>query len=189
MNGRSSFGFTGDAGITRAEFSTILLRVYALAGGAVPGEKAVVGLDGIYDRLGSAGYSAAELSGSVHFSDVRGTEWFGNVAGMAFGLGIVKGGEGASFDGSNEISRQEAMVMIHRLSVLVGILRGDEGGAMGLAGFEDSGSVAGWAYESMGYGVRLGLIEGYDGYIDPAGNITRGQTATILQRLVVLMVK
>ncbi len=189
MSGRSAFGFAGDAGITRAEFSTILLRVYALAGGAVPGEKAVVGLDGIYDRLGSAGYSAAELSGSVHFSDVRGTEWFGNVAGMAFGLGIAKGGEGASFGGSNEISRQEAMVMIHRLSVLVGILRGDEGGAMGLAGFEDSGSVAGWAYESMGYGVRLGLIEGYDGYIDPAGNITRGQTATILQRLVVLMVK
>ncbi len=189
MNGRSAFGFAGDAGITRAEFSTILLRVYALAGGAVPGEKAVVGLDGIYDRLGSAGYSAAELSGSVHFSDVRGTEWFGNVAGMAFGLGIAKGGEGASFGGSNEISRQEAMVMIHRLSVLVGILKGDEGGAMGLAGFEDSGSVAGWAYESMGYGVRSGLIEGYDGHIDPAGNITRGQTATILQRLLVLMVK
>ncbi len=185
MNGRSSGEFAGDAGVTRAEFSTILLRAYALAGGALPQNgTGTIDLAGLSESLKESGSLE-----TASFPDVAGSEWYGDMAKMAFALGIVKGGENGAFGANNPISRQEAMVMIYRLAALLSLEGTNEGGAMGLAGYEDAGDISGWAYEAMGYGVHTGLLEGFDGHIAPTAGITRGQTAAILERMVTLIIE
>ncbi len=56
-------------------------------------------------------------------------------------------------------------------------------------GFADSGRVSGYAAEAMRWAVGSGLVDGKGGLLDPIGTATRGEVATIMQRMVALMVK
>ena len=59
-----------------------------------------------------------------------------------------------------------------------------------LAKFDDHGETSSWAKEAKEWAVGAGLITGKDGNkLDPTGNATRAEVATILERLVGLMMK
>jgi len=52
-----------------------------------------------------------------------------------------------------------------------------------LAGFADADMVASYAVESIAKLVRMGLITGSDGRINPLGNTTRAEAAVLLYRV------
>ena len=63
-----------------------------------------------------------------------------------------------------------------------------EGGAMGLAGYEDSMDISDWAYEAMGWAVRCGILCGKgSGLICPKDPMTRCELALVLARAAALV--
>ncbi len=46
----------------------------------------------------------------------------------------------------------------------------------------DAGQVQGYAQPAMAWAVAEGIVEGMDGNLNPAGNASRAQIATILMR-------
>ena len=77
------------------------------------------------------------------------------------------------FDPEGSITRQEAMTVIGRLTE-TGYEKSD------LSEFSDKDKVASWAYDYVCTLVKMGIISGSDGKLDPEGNITREQAAKII---------
>ncbi len=91
-------------------------------------------------------------------------------------LGIMNGkasGDVMNFDPLGNLTRQEAMTVIGRLTEK-GFEKSD------LAEFSDKDKIADWAYEYAATLVKIGVITGSDGKLDPEGNITREQAAKII---------
>ena len=92
--------------------------------------------------------------------------------------GIILGDDRNAFDPRGTLTREQLAVMFFRAMV-----KEDQGGAMGLAGYEDSADISSWAYTAMGWAVRVGLVNGTgEGRLSPQGPVTRGTLATLLLR-------
>ena len=58
-----------------------------------------------------------------------------------------------------------------------------------LNGFNDGGKTASWASDAMQWAVSVGLFQGNaDGSLNPGGKATRAEVATLLERMVKLIV-
>ncbi|PKM71803.1 MAG: hypothetical protein CVU91_12410 [Firmicutes bacterium HGW-Firmicutes-16] len=145
--------FAGERAITRAEFAAIIVRALGLP-----------------------------TTGTSAFTDVAISAWYNGAVGTAFEYGIVSGVGNNKFNPDANITRQDAMVMVTRAAKLCGMDTTD-GGAMGLAGFEDATKISSWAYDSAAFNVKNGLIKGDNGKISPSAAITRAETATVVLRL------
>ena len=65
----------------------------------------------------------------------------------------------------------------------------DVSGSASLAGFPDGGKTSVWAQEAMSWAVSVGLFRGDEtGALNPGGEATRTEVATLVQRLVKLIV-
>lgn len=86
-------------------------------------------------------------------------------------------------DGTNpngQISREQLATIIYRYAQAKGV---DTTAGGSLERFPDAGSVSDWAREAMSWAVGNGIISGVGGVtLDPSGNATRAQVATILMR-------
>ena len=51
-----------------------------------------------------------------------------------------------------------------------------------LSGYPDAGQVQDYAQPAMAWAVAEGIVEGVDGNLNPTGDATRAQIATILMR-------
>ena len=59
----------------------------------------------------------------------------------------------------------------------------DVSGQTSLTGYHDAASVSGWAEDAMQWAVAAGIITGKGhGTLDPKGNATRSEIATIMMR-------
>ena len=87
--GRSASVFDGDASITKAEFSAILVRALGLP-----------------------------ADGTSTFSDVPADAWYTGAVATAAQYGIVSGKGGNRFEPDTAITRQEAMLMLQRAAAL-----------------------------------------------------------------------
>lgn len=96
----------------------------------------------------------------------------------AYENGLVSGRSDGSFDGSAGVTRQELAVMLWRCAKLTGeaAYTGD------LSAFSDAGSVSDWAGDGVTWAVSQGLLQGSGGKLNPRANVTRAETAQILQR-------
>lgn len=114
------------------------------------------------------------------FSDISQTAWCFGAIGTAYEYGIVNGKDETHFDPNASITREEAMAMVYRASKITELA-----GTMGtLDRFSDAGSIHAWALDSARWNVGSGLIQGNNaGMICGQDNITRGETATIILRL------
>jgi len=159
VNGTDDTHFTPNAAITRAEFAAIIVRSLGLA-----------------DNGHNAG-----------FSDVADSAWYAGAVAKAHEYGIIEGYEDGSFGPTQTITRQEAMVMIARAMKLTG-LNSDISSAdadAALAAFADQASVAGWAKQSVAAAVQSQLVNGSEIGLQPGSNITRAETAAIVQRMLI----
>ena len=119
---------------------------------------------------------------SSGFIDVESGASFEKAVCWAREQGIIMGDDRNAFMPEGTLTREQLAVMFFRA-----LVKEDQGGAMGLAGYEDSGDVSDWAYSAMGWAVRSGLVNGTgEGRLSPQGPVTRGTLATLLKRAAAL---
>ena len=86
--------------------------------------------------------------------------------------------DGTSSDG--KITREQLATMLYRYAQSRGLVKADVQGD--LSAFTGSASVSPYAVEAMRWAVGAGIVNGMDGKLNPQGEATRAQMATMLMR-------
>jgi len=146
--------FAGGRGITRAEFSAMIIRALGLPtdGGA---------------------------SNGTVFTDVPGGAWYYGAVCKASELGLINGVGNNKFNPERPITRQEAMAIIQRAAAIAGF----KGKTNALGAFNDAQNVSAWALDAVRWNVGSKLVVGYAHLLRPADDITRAETATLVLNL------
>ena len=154
MQGVSTDRFAPDATTTRAMIVTILHRL--------------------------EGTPEAEAS---TFQDLKKGGWYEAAVNWAAANNIVKGYSEESFGPDDEITREQIATILYRYAEYKGK---DVSGEADLSSFSDSSTVSSYAVKTMAWAVNAKLIQGTSATtptLDPQGNATRAQTATLMMRL------
>lgn len=159
FNGTSSTAFSPNEEMTRAMLVTVLHRME--------------------DEMETAAENA--------FADIPDDTWYTDAVIWASENGIVNGVAEGQFDPNANITREQLAAMMYRYADFLGM---DTAASGSLSRFNDGSQVSSWASDAMKWAVGNGLISGKSSTIlDPKGNATRAEVATILQRMTALMVK
>lgn len=151
--------FDPDVAITRAQFAAIIVRALGLA---------------------DNGSTAA-------FSDVNPGDWYMGAVAKAQEYGLITGYQDGTFRPGQTITRQEAMVILARAMKLTGLetsVTSAEANDI-LAPFADGSAVAQWASQAVAATVKSRLVVGSGNNLRPSANITRAETASIIQRMLI----
>jgi len=155
IRGTSDTTFSPGAKIKRADFVCLLVRAFKFT---------------------------AEVDSN--FADVKPGEYYYQEVGIAKKLGIILGTGGNKFRPTDNISRQDMMVIVARAMKLAGMK--PKNSPSDLSGFKDANEVAPYAREAVAMLVGDGIILGSNGKINPQGTATRAETAVILYRVLQL---
>ncbi|QIB69651.1 hypothetical protein Ami103574_10095 [Aminipila butyrica] len=153
INGKTDDKFMPNDTMTRAEFSTIVVKALGL-----------------------------EPKSGNNFSDVDSTSWYAPYVGTAYQYGIVKGTSEDTFSPSGTITKQEAAVMVERAAKLAGISKNMDAATVQdtLAQFTDYVTVAEWAKSSMAFCYDAGILSQEKMDILPKNAIKRCEVAEML---------
>ena len=125
--------------------------------------------------------------GDSSFTDVAEGAWYADGVAWANENGIVSGYGNGVFAPNDDITREQLVVMLYRYAQHLGM---DTKTNKDLKSYSDADTVSSWATDAMKWAVDKGLIAGRtNSTLAPGGTATRAETATILQRMVELMVK
>lgn len=110
------------------------------------------------------------------YTDVKTGDWFAADIAKAKAAGYISGYSDGSMKPDNQISRQEAAVIIAK------ILKLDTSATNSLT-FSDAASVPEWSKNAVAAVVKAGYMSGYpDGTFKALNSITRAEAASILSR-------
>ena len=154
--GRDKETFDPQAEITRAEFASIVVKGLGLM-------RAGTGVDS--------------------YKDVSKSDWYYDTVSIASEYGIIKGYEDETFGANNKITREEAMVMMMRAMKIANVDTTVTNEDEILSKFEDNKDIKDWAKESVAACVKQELANGSFGKLWVDNNITRAETATIVERM------
>ena len=122
----------------------------------------------------------------LKFGDVKDDSWYTDAVAWASENGIVNG-TGNGFEPNANITREQIATMIYRYVNYLGI---DTGARGDVSKFKDGKEVSSWAADAMAWAVEVGLFKGDDtGSLNPKADATRAEVATLMERLVGLIVK
>ena len=156
MNGISSNQFAPEGAMNRAMLVTVLWR-----------------------------YAGSPSEGTNSFADVPQGLWYTQAVAWAAQNGIVNGIGSNRFDPMGNITREQMAAILYRYAGRMGI---DTSARSDLGAFPDSGRVSGYASDALSWCLAKGIINGNvmgsRSYLDPQGNATRAQVATILMRFI-----
>lgn len=138
--------FRPDTTVTRAEFAKLIAQSIGLRG------------DDAYP-----------------FSDVTASDWFAPFVFRCANAEIIRGYDGAFYP-QDEITRQDAAVMLHRMLAARGIVLN------GTAAFADQDQIAAYAREAVAALADAGIITGYENLFSPQDLTTRAEAAAMLCR-------
>ena len=154
MNGMTEDTFAPNAAMSRAMLVTVLWRAEG----------------------------SPEPKGSAPFTDLK-AKWYKKAVAWAYENEIVKGMTATTFAPDAALSREQIAAIMYRYSEYKG---GDVSARADLSGFPDGSKTHSYAKDAMSWAVAEGLISGVKQgsvhYLDPRGNATRAQVATILLR-------
>ena len=119
------------------------------------------------------------VSGDLPFTDVAAGTWYTDAVLWAAQNGIVNGLGENTFAPMNTLTREQLVTMLYRYAEAKGY---DVSASADLSGYPDAGQVQDYAQPAMAWAVAEGIVEGVDGTLNPAGNASRAQIATILMR-------
>ncbi len=156
MNGVGNNEFAPESPMTRAMLVTVLWR-----------------------------YAGEPVEGTNTFSDVPEGQWFTQAVAWAAHNGIVNGTSPSTFDPEGNITREQMAAILYRYCSQQGI---DTSKQADLSVFPDGSKTSGYALTALSWANAEGLINGSKVgatvYLDPQGNATRAQVATILMRFI-----
>ena len=120
------------------------------------------------------------MNSTKPFNDVVAGNWYTNAVVWASGSGIVNGTSATTFDPDGSVTREQIAAILYRYAKTKGW---DVSSASGLGSFPDSEQVSDWAARAIECTYAEGLITGKDGgRLDPQGQASRAEVATILMR-------
>lgn len=120
--------------------------------------------------------------GEPEFLDVEKNLWYSSGVAWAAANGIVNGIGNGLFEPNNNITREQIAVILYNYTKFnkIELVNGDD-----LRRFVDKSEVSSWATDGVRWAVAEKLISGKsDGILDPKGNATRAEIATILNRYI-----
>ncbi|QHW30728.1 hypothetical protein GZH47_07575 [Paenibacillus rhizovicinus] len=154
VQGISNDKFGPAANVTRAEFTTMLVRALGLKPAA-----------------------------ASPFSDVPAGSWYAEAAEAAFENGIVTGTDASKFEPNKPITREELAAMIIRVYAKQDGSANAAGSETDLAAFKDAAAISSWAKAEVASAVHVGLMQGSGSLFSPRGNATRAEAAQVLVNL------
>lgn len=159
LRGADQNRYLPDQAVTRAEFATILVRALGLE----------------------------ENDATGMFKDISPDAWYAGAVAKASEYGLIQGYDGGLFQPSKTITREEALVMITRAMKIAGLNPeiSTEDAEKALSGYADHAAVGDWARLQVAVAVEQGLANGNGGKLLPDAEITRAETAAIVQRLLI----
>ena len=119
------------------------------------------------------------VSGDLPFTDVEAGTWYTDAILWAAQNNIVNGVSDTEFAPGDDLTRQQLVTILYRYAEAKGY---DVSASADLSGYPDADQVQGYAQPTMAWAVAEGIVEGMDGNLNPAGNASRAQIATILMR-------
>ncbi|ACT00656.1 S-layer homology domain-containing protein [Paenibacillus sp. JDR-2] len=155
INGISDKAFAPRQSVTRADFLVLLVRTLEI--------------------------DVRKGSGS-EFADVKESDYYHDAVTIARGLGITEGAGNNKFLPQEPITREDMIVLTERTLRAVKQLTTDSNEEQ-LSQFEDHGKIANYAVQSVAAMVRMGLVHGVDGAIDPKGTTDRAQAAVLMYNI------
>lgn len=127
------------------------------------------------------------VKGIQKFADVATDTWYTDAVEWASENGIVNGVGNNRYAPNDEVTREQIATMLYRYAQYLGM---DVSGRASLDKFYDGDQVSSWAKEAMEWAVKLGIFQGDDtGALNPKNNATRAEVATLMQRIVAMIVK
>ena len=156
MNGTGTNTFEPESTMTRAMLVTVLWR-----------------------------YANAPKPGANPFTDVPNGKWYTNAVAWAAENGVVNGVGDGKFEPDGSVTREQMATILYRYAQKVGI---DTSKHTELSAFPDANRVSAYARASMQWIVAEGVIGGSrengQDWLNPQGNATRAEVATILMRFI-----
>lgn len=161
MNGVDRYEFAPNMSMTRAMLVTVLYRLE----------------------------DEPEFTGSLaSFGDVDVKSWYAEAVAWASETGLVNGTD-RGFEPNANITREQIATILYRYAKYIGLVGQDTAASADMSVFGDGDKVSSWAQEAMAWAVEVGLFKGDDtGSLNPQGNATRAEVATLLERLIKLIV-
>ena len=156
INGTGENSYAPDKSMTRAEFSTIVVKALGL-----------------------------KPKANNVFKDVPAGKWYAGYVGTAYTYGIVSGKSATGFDPEGTITRQEAASMVARAARLCGMDTELETYEIlnVLAQFGDYKSIGAWAQESMAFCYGADIYDQSDLNTEPTRAILRCEIAQMLYNM------
>ena len=128
--------------------------------------------------------------GTNNFSDVPNEQYYAQPVAWAAHNGIVTGTSSTTFSPEDNVTREQLATILYRYTKKLG----DDVSTTGdLTKFSDHAKANDWALDALKWAVGAGIIsgdkQGNTVYLDPQGNATRAQVATIFMRYLENVVK
>ena len=156
MNGTGSNTFEPESTMTRAMLVTVLWR-----------------------------YANAPKPGANPFTDVPNGKWYTDAVAWAAENGVVNGVGDGKFEPDGSVTREQMATILYRYAQKLGI---DTSKHAELSAFPDASRVSAYARAPMQWIVAEGVIGGSrengQDWLNPQGNATRAEVATILMRFI-----
>ncbi len=128
-----------------------------------------------------------KASKSAGFLDVKTGSFYADAVDWAAEAGVFTGYSETEFGPDDVMTREQLATALYRYAAYK---KYDVSKKADLGTYPDAGDVSSFAKEGMAWAVETGLVQGADdGKLSPAGSATRGQLATIFNRLVVNVVE
>jgi hypothetical protein len=161
ISGMTEQAFGANQSITRAQFSSLLVKALGLS------------------------VEKAEGTDNQLFSDIQDDAWYEDVVRTAVGADLISGYSDHTFRPNQAITRQEMAVILNRA---INYASDESNNVVDLqqvlARFLDQHEIASWAQEDVAKLVDIGLIQGYtEESFAPTSSSTRGEAAALLARL------
>lgn len=119
------------------------------------------------------GYPLVEIR---HFNDVPADSWYAETMSRLNSAGIILGDGDNMVRPKDPVTRQEAAVILCRAL--------DIREEKASTSFLDAGEISSWAEGAVGALYNMGAIQGWEGYFDPQGSISRCQAVKLLDNLI-----
>ena len=120
-------------------------------------------------------------SGSSVFTDVADGAWYADAVTWAASQGIVGGYGNGLFGPEDNITREQLASILYRYAQSKGYDT-SVGENTNILSYTDALEISEYAIPAMQWACGAGIIQGNGGYLDPQGNATRAQVATMLMR-------
>lgn len=126
------------------------------------------------------GLSSASSSGV--FSDVPSSAYYAQAVNSLYSLGIVSGVGNGRFGPNNQVTREDALIMVRQAMRAVGWSASD-GYTSILSGYSDGNTVSEYAKGAVAFALQMDYLPTVNGRVAPREQLTRVDMAQILHRV------